>query len=48
MRHGTVKRVPEQLGYGPESVRSWLRQADLDDHHASRVTSAGRARICEL
>lgn len=24
---GTVKRVAEQLGYGVESVRTWVRQA---------------------
>ena len=32
--HGTVKRVAdvaEQLGYGVESVRGWVRQADIDD-----------------
>jgi transposase len=26
--HGTVKRVADQLGYGVESVRLWVRQAD--------------------
>ncbi len=25
--HGTVHRVARQLGYGVESVRSWMRQA---------------------
>ena len=29
--HGTVQRVAEQLGYGVESVRTWVRQADIDD-----------------
>ena len=29
--HGTVKRVAHQLGYGVESVRAWVRQADIDD-----------------
>ena len=29
--HGTVQRVAEQLGYGVESVRPWVRQADIDD-----------------
>ena len=29
--HGTVFRVARQLGYGTESVRVWVRQADIDD-----------------
>jgi transposase-like protein len=28
--HGTVHRVALQLGYGTESVRSWVRRADID------------------
>jgi transposase len=31
MTHGAVRRVAEQLGYGVESVRSWVKQADVDD-----------------
>ena len=27
---GTVGRVARQLGYGVESVRSWVKQADID------------------
>jgi transposase-like protein len=27
--HGRVKRVAEQLGYGVESVRLWVREADI-------------------
>jgi hypothetical protein len=28
---GTVQRVARQLGYGVESVRMWVRQADIDE-----------------
>ena len=27
--HGTVQRVASQLGYGVESVRIWVKQADV-------------------
>src|SRR4051794_17382485 len=36
----TVKRVAEQLGYGVESVRLWVRQADIDDGHEPGVSTA--------
>lgn len=29
--HGTVQRVAEQLGYGVESVRTWVRERDVVD-----------------
>ena len=29
--HGTVQRVADQLGYGVESVRTWVREADARD-----------------
>lgn len=46
--HGTVKRVATQLGYGVESVRQWVRQADIDDGHAPGVSSSESARIRKL
>jgi transposase len=45
---GTVARVARQLGYGVESVRSWVRQADIDDGHAPGVTTAESAKLKEL
>jgi transposase len=46
--HGTVKRVAEQLGYGVESVRGWVRQADIDDGNKPGTTTEDAARIKEL
>ncbi len=46
--HGTVYRVASQLGYGVESVRSWVRRADIDDGVAAGTTTADAARIKEL
>ena len=46
--HGTVKRVASQLGYGTESVRSWVAQADIDDGLAPGVSTADARRIAEL
>ncbi len=37
--HGTVYRVAKQLGYGIESVRAWVRQADIDDGVEPGVTT---------
>lgn len=45
---GTVQRVAAQLGYGVESVRSWVRQADIDDGHIAGVSRAEAARIKAL
>ena len=43
--HGTIQVVAAQLGYGVESVRSWVRQADIDDGQKPGVTTAGAQRI---
>jgi transposase len=46
--HGTVYRVARQLGYGVESVRSWVRQADIDDGYAPGVSTAESSRVKDL
>ena len=45
---GTVRRVAEQLGYGVESVRSWVKQAEIDDGLVPGVSSEERSRLREL
>ncbi|WP_418275157.1 IS3 family transposase [Isoptericola jiangsuensis] len=46
--HGTVQRVATQLGYGVESVRQWVKQAEIDAGHAPGITTAEARRIREL
>jgi transposase len=46
--HGTVYRVAKQLGYGIESVRAWVRQADIDEGVSSGTTTAQADRIKTL
>jgi transposase len=46
--HGTVKRIAEQLGYGAESVRSWVRQADIDEGVKPGTTTEDTERIKRL
>ncbi len=46
--HGTVQRVAGQLGYGVESVRSWVQQADIDEGMKPGTTTDEQARMREL
>lgn len=43
-KQGTVQRVATQLGYGPESVRSWVKQADIDAGESPGVSTEQSAR----
>ena len=47
-RVGAVTRVARQLGIGPESLRSWVKQAEIDIGKRPGVTSAEQRRINEL
>jgi transposase len=46
--HGTIKRVADQLGIGTESLRGWVKQAEIDDGVKPGVTSEDAARIKAL
>src|SRR5919106_351778 len=47
-RHGAIQRVAAQLGYGVESVRQWVKRAEIDAGEAPGTTSDDAARISEL
>ena len=48
MTTGAVRRVAGQLGYGVESVRSWVKQAEVDDGVRPGTTSSDADRLREL
>ncbi len=47
-RKGTVGRVADQLGCGVESLRSWVRQDEIDRGETSGVATVEAERIKEL
>jgi transposase len=47
-RFGAITRVARQLGIGSESLRSWVRQAEVDGGRRPGVTSTEQQRIAEL
>ena len=47
-RVGAVTRVARQLGIGPESLRNWVKQADVDTGQRPGVTTEQQRRIAEL
>jgi transposase len=46
--HGTVQRVADQLGYGVETVRKWVKRADIDEGLKAGTSSEDAARIKAL
>lgn len=47
-KHGAVQRVARQLGFGVETVRKWVKQADIDDGVRPGVTTDDNAKIRRL
>jgi transposase len=47
-RFGVVTRVAEQLGIGKESLRSWVRQAEVDRGQRPGATTAEQQRTAAL
>lgn len=45
---GVVPRIAKQLGVGAESLRGWLKQADIDAGARPGTSSTDSARIAEL
>jgi transposase len=47
-RFGVVAHVARQLGVGTESLRGWLKQAEIDAGHRPGTSAADQQRIAEL
>lgn len=47
-RFGVVTRVAGQLGIGPESLRKWVHQAEIDGGKRTGLTTEERERIKTL
>ncbi|WP_428985801.1 transposase [Sinomonas terricola] len=45
---GAIKRVAEQLGMHPETLRNWVRQAEVDGGVRAGTTTGDARRIAEL
>ena len=45
---GAFGRVGEQLGIHPETLRIWVRQAEIDEGHRPGATTGDAQRLAEL
>jgi len=45
---GVISRVARQLGVGKESLRAWVKQADIDTGHQHGVTTAEHEELVTL
>jgi len=46
--HGSVARVAGELGIGAETLRTWVRRAEIDAGDVPGTTTADAQRIKEL
>jgi transposase len=47
-RAGVIQRVGEQLGIHPESLRGWVKRAEVDEGSRPGTTSNDAERIAQL
>ncbi len=47
-RSGALRRVGEQLGVNPETLRNWVQQAEVDEGHRPGTTTDEAKRVAEL
>ena len=47
-RHGAVTHVARQLGIGPESVRKWVHQVEIDRGDRGGLSTEERERMKQL
>ena len=47
-RSGALRRVGDQLGINPETLRNWVSQAEIDAGNRAGTTTAEASRIAEL
>ena len=47
-RSGALRRIGEQLGINPETLRNWVVQEEIDQGHRPGVSTDEAQRIAEL
>ena len=47
-RGGAITRVAQQLGMHPETLRGWVRQAEVDEGRRPGTTTDAAQRLAEL